>query len=386
MGKETQNEFGWENNTDTHTFFDTPEATVTINPEAVVKEVENDELVITNKNKVVTPPATSDKDEEEEEEHVFKFGGESEEKEDDDEEGEPADKGAVTKISSKSTLEFLKEKGLIDFELAEGEVLTDELAEEKLEDFLDDSIDAGVDEAIKDLPDALKDMIKFVNNGGDFGTLLAKMANNVASVINKNTDMTKEENQVLAVSTDLREQGYDDEYIDTQIQFLKDSGKLETISTKAFDKITTKQEAETADAIEKSTKAKDENKKKQRAFKAELTTHVSSLKEIGGIAITPKDQKDLPAYISDVNVTLADGRVTTGLQQKLFSIFGDKEKLLLLAKIVQSDFDFSSVKTKGVTEFSKGIKNDIQNNTISVKGGSKGSSQKQKRSLADMLD
>ncbi len=57
-----------------------------------------------------------------------------------------------------------------------------------------------------------------------------------------------------------------------------------------------------------------------------------------------------------------------------------------MAKLIKSDFDFSSISDKEITKFSKGIKENIQNNKVDIKG-SKGSSQKQsKKSLADLLD
>lgn len=376
MVKETdKKDFSWEENT--HTFFGNTEETVVIDPTAVIEKAEKDELI----------PGASE-DEEFEENYQFNFGetSEEEEEEEEDEEGEGTqnkDKKPVS-VNSKSTLEFLKEKGLIDFQLEEGEELTDDLAEAKLEDFIDNSIEEGVAEMIKDLPDPLKNMIKFVNDGGDFSVLLAKMANNVTSSINKNTDITVEANQVLAVKEDLKAQGYDDEYIDTHIEVLKDSGKLEAISKKAFDKIVDSQSKEEQAEVERIAKAKEEAKKKQRAFKTELTSHIGSLKEVGGLSLAPQEQKELPSYISDATVELEDGRVTTGLQRDLFKIFGDKDKLVLLAKLVKTDFDFSSISKKEVTKFSKEIEKDLQN--AKTLKGYQGSSRKPKKSLADLID
>ena len=69
----------------------------------------------------------------------------------------------------------------------------------------------------------------------------------------------------------------------------------------------------------------------------------------------------------------------------MFSIFGDKEQTILLAKLVKDKFDFSSITNKEITKFSKGIKEEIQNNQVIIKG-SKGSSQQPKKSLAELLD
>jgi hypothetical protein len=43
----------------------------------------------------------------------------------------------------------------------------------------------------------------------------------------------------------------------------------------------------------------------------------------------------------------------TSFQTKLGEIFNDEKKLILLAKLVQNDFDFSSVKKKAESEANK---------------------------------
>lgn len=394
----SNNEFEWDK-TDSHEFiFGEQEDNVVINPEDVIKEVEKDKVVDTpadTKKKPASKKEDVENEEEEEEEidHDFSFGEYIDEDNEEDDDIVKAPKGdkdkeaVATQVDSKSTLTFLKEKGLVDFELEEGEELTDELAEEKLEDYFDSAIEQGVEESIKDLPDALKNMIKFVSKGGNFDSLLAGMVNNVKSGINKNSDIEQEDVQILAVRKDLEKNGYDADYIDTHIQVLKDSGKLATIAKKVFDKDIAEQENFEQAELQRITKANEEAKRKQREFKSSLSSHVTSLKDINGLTLTPAEQKELPSYIADANVELENGKIVSGLQRDLFKIYGDKDKLTLLAKLVKSDFDFSSLTKKQETKRSKEIRENIQNTGKNIKG-SDGSSQKKRqiKSVADLLD
>jgi|688.fasta_scaffold00217_12 hypothetical protein len=381
MSKETQNNEEIANNqfaeweTGETAFFEN----TAVVPETVVEAALKDDVVTTTEPKEVpekqeTPAAKED--------YVFDFAGENT-----PEEEVPAtttdDK--TVKVKSKDTLEFLKEKGLVDYELEEGTELTDDLADEILEDNWDASIIAGVEETIKDLPDALKELIKYSAKGGDFTELLSKMTTQTVSGINKDTDMEVESNQVLAISLDLKDQGYDQEYIDTQIEFLKESGKLAGISKKAFEKKIAKQDSDIQETIKQAEKRKEVEKEAQKTYKKDITVQISSLNDIKGLVLNKQDKESLPSYISDANIKLQDGRTVTKFQQELFSIFGDKEQTILLAKLVKDKFDFSSITNKEITKFSKGIKEEIQNNQVIIKG-SKGSSQQPKKSLADLLD
>jgi hypothetical protein len=381
MSKETQNNEKIANNqfaeweTGETAFFEN----TAVVPETVVEAALKDDVVTITESKEVpekqeTPAAKED--------YVFDFAGENT-----PEEEVPAtttdDK--TVKVKSKDTLEFLKEKGLVDYELEEGTELTDDLADEILEDNWDASIIAGVEETIKDLPDALKELIKYSAKGGDFTELLSKMTTQTVSGINKDTDMEVESNQVLAISLDLKDQGYDQEYIDTQIEFLKESGKLAGISKKAFEKKIAKQDSDIQETVKQAEKRKEVEKEAQKTYKKDITVQISSLNDIKGLVLNRQDKEVLPSYISDANIKLQDGRTVTKFQQELFSIFGDKEQTILLAKLVKDKFDFSSITNKEITKFSKGIKEEIQNNQVIIKG-SKGSSQQPKKSLADLLD
>lgn len=386
MGTENTNDnFSFEEGNDT--FFEET-APVVASTQEVLEEVINSDAT----KPTVEKPAGETAEEEEEE--VFFFGENEEEgtetTEDDEEEDETSttatQKPAQTaKVDNKSTLEFLKAKGIINYELEAGVELTDDLAGEILEDNYEDAVEASVGEKIKGLPDGLKQLIQVATKGGDYTALLKNLTVAAKSGVTADLDLEVEANQELVVRNDLRNQEYDDEYIDTHIQTLKDAGKLKGISekvkTKQLADLKTKADAE----VEKTNKSKETIKERQRQYKSDTTTFVTSANNLKGLVINKKDKEELPSYISDATETMEDGRIVTPLQKKLFEIFGDKENLTILAKLVKSNFDFTPITTKSITDYSNEVKAGVQNEkkkpTVT---GSKGSSQN-KKSLADYL-
>jgi hypothetical protein len=233
----------------------------------------------------------------------------------------------------------------------------------------------------------LKQLIKFASKGGDVGELLGKMIQTATSGINKNSDIENEDVQVLAVTMELRNQGHDQEYIDAQVEFLKDSGKLEVISKKSFDRIVAAQEEETAGEVERQKQTVEYRKKQAREYKTNITTHINSLDETGGLPLSKQDKVALPTYISEPTVELQDGRVVSEMQADLFKVMADKDKIVLLAKLLKSDFDFSSIERKKQSQAARGIKDELQRvdktQRVSNSGGESKSS---KKAVWDYLD
>lgn len=385
--KKTLDNFEWENENvyfgeeviDDNPLFDNPP---TNEDDDKSKEREDDD---TPEGKA---PKEKKKEKEEEEEPEVTFSFEKTPEQVAEEENKKAEKKAeaASQLTPKSTLEFLKEKGLVSFELEEGEELTDDKAEAILEDSYEKAVEDGIEEMIKDLPESVKQLIKYASKGGSVEQLLTKMATGASSDINATTDMTVEENQIKAVQMDLQAQGYDKEYIEAQIEFLKSSGKLGSISKVASEKIIKAQEKEKADEVERVARIAQAKKENARKLKADLATKINSNLEVKGLTLSSKSDKDLPAYITDANVELQDGRVISDFQADLFKVMADPEKTLLLAKLVKSDFDFSSIVNKKVTKEARQLQKDLENSKdLNLK--SKGSSQNQvRKTLADLLD
>jgi hypothetical protein len=371
---------GWEDTSQQHDFFGETNLV-----EDVVTTVEKDDVVDPAKK---AEEQTKAKEEQELIDEQFKeFSGVSKVSSEDDE-GEPAKEGEpASVVSPKTTLAFLKERGLVDYELEEGQELSDDDADNLLEDSWEKSVEAEVEATIKDLPDELKQLIKFASKGGDVGQLLGKMVQHATSGINKNSDISNEDVQVLAVTMDLRNQGYDQEYIDDQIEFLKEKDKLEGIAKKSFDKIVTEQEAETAGQVQRQKEVLEYRKKQAREYKTNITTHINSLDEMGGLPISKQDKTILPTYISEPTVELQDGRVVSEMQADLFKVMADKDKIVLLAKLLKSDFDFSAIERKKQSQAARGIRDEVQRVDKTQRVSNTGGGQKpNKKAIWDMID
>lgn len=256
---------------------------------------------------------------------------------------------------------FLKEKGFIDFELEEGEELTDELAEELIEE----KWEASIDEAIKEMTDALpregKDFLKFVSKGGDPRKFLAMLAKKDVDVFSPDTDIEAEDNQVKVVTADLEAQGYDSEYIEVHVQTLKDTGKLPSVSKKIFDKKIAEQDKQSEALAESQADAVKQAKLRQKNFNIEINNYVKSLEGVKGYKLTAEDKRELADFASKPTVTLKDGRVISGLQAGIYTAMADKEQLILLSKIVKSGFDLSFVEKAGVTKNTQQVRKSLAN-------------------------
>lgn len=368
-----------------------------VKPETILEEIDKDDPTD------LTPEGKSKKVEEKEskaqkelEDSVFgDFDSPGNSDEDEEEEETDITPGAtkdqnksVVSAGPKSHLEFLKEKGFADFELAEGEELDDVRAEEILEDSWEKSVDSAVEETIKDLPDAVKNLIRVAKEGGDMTAMFNHLAQTARVGLTKDTDMTSEDNQIKAITQDLADQGNDQETIDAQIEFFKSSGKLEAIATKAHGKIIARQTKQESDLAANAKLANDRAKENARVYKKAIAEETAKLSNIKGVVLNAKDKQELPNYLGENNVELDNGRFVTQFQVDFANAMKDKEKSILLAKLLKSDFDFSSISNKTITEYSKGVKTAVQNSKDININASKGSSQtaKSKKPIWEMID
>jgi hypothetical protein len=378
---------GWEEASQQHDFFGETNLV-----DDVITSVEKDDVKDPAELEAVKEKIAKEKEEQELIDKQFEtFAPASKTTSEDDDEdkgGQGSANAEPVAGTPKATLSFLKERGLVEYEEDPEKPLSDEDAENLIEDSWEAALEKEVESTIKELPDELKQLIKFASKGGDVGELLGKMVQHATSGINKNSDISNEDVQVLAVTMDLRNQGYDQEYIDDQIEFLKEKDKLEGIAKKSFDKIVAEQEAETAGQVERQKQAIETKKKAAREYKTNITTHINSLEEAGGLPISKQDKTILPTYISEPTVELQDGRLVSEMQADLFKVMADKDKIVLLAKLLKSDFDFSAIERKKQTAASRGIRDEIQraDKTQTITSSSSGGHKPQKKAVWDMID
>lgn len=393
MGKEAQestlNDFtGFT--ADTLDFFGENSQGTDVETENLLETIEKEKVIVSTKEKEANETVETV-----DEKEIFDWGQEddSEEEQEEIEEAPNTENTSNKKekvvpvvINSKSTLDFLKSKGYVEYELPDGKTeLTETEAEDLLEDSWEKSLDAAIAETVQDLDPIAKAILKVAKDGGDVRGMIKNLATNLSVGIDKTTDMSQEANQVLALTIDLKEQGFDDEYIDTHIQTLKTTDKLEAMSKKSSERIVSKQEATQVEAEKQARAVALQNKESQRAYKNNLISHLGENKTIAGVNVNKKEIENYASYIADPTILLENGSTVSELQKDLFAAMSDKNNLFLFAKMLkgkEGKLDFSFIANKEITNFSNNVRKNIQNAEEVPTRAASGSSHK-KRSLAD---
>lgn len=374
---------GWETPSDEN-FFDAPDAqTGDTDDTPEPAQPDNTDDAADTDDKAETNDDTTKEDE-------FDFFGETDLDEDDNSEAtddSEDDSDDVSKDASAgsniSMLNSLKERGLLDYELEEGEELDEERAGELIEDRFEASIEDRLGGLLQGLPPLTQQLIKFASNGGNEQEFLAQAMKQPSVSITKDMDLKDAKNAELVIKTQLEADGHDEEYITANIEFLKDSGKLSSMAEKVHPKMIAKDEAERAATLEKVATQKAAMKDNQRKFKADLVSKVNELSEVKGFTLSAKDKKDLPNYMADTTVQNGNSKVSQ-FQKDLYDTLQDKDNAVLLAKLVRSKFDFSELVKNATTKKVKDIQGDVRR---SRKTASSGSSQTSaKKNLADYFN
>lgn len=279
----------------------------------------------------------------------------------DEDEEKPNGLGELKKESSTMVLlQQLKTKGYVEYEIEEGEELSDEEAEELLEEGMEAFADKKIESMVSDLSDESKEVMKFLSKGGNIAEYISKVVGNGAAGLTEDLDLELEKNQVLVIRASLVKEGHDDEEIEDRIDYLKSSGKLKLNAEKKFDKWLEGDREAKKNLVRDQEERLKAVKKQRKELKEDFSTFVSSTKEISSFKLNKKDVEELPNYITDPSVKLENGNYITPLQKKLQEVFQDKGKTVLLAKLLKSDFDFSSLEKNISTKITQEVKNSVR--------------------------
>jgi len=311
-------------------------------------------------------------------------GGEDREEDEEDD--------SLTNSPNISTLNFLKDKGYIDFELEEDEELTEEKAEELIEDKFDEAIETRIEELFGSLPDVVKQINKYAIEGGDVNAFFNNMAKSSSVKITADLDIEEESNQELVTREILEQEGYDSDYIDTQIEFLKDSGKLKMFSEKKFNKWKTTNKAQQEALVKSQEEFNKKQKQSIREAKKKISSFISENEEVGGITFNKKDKKDLPSYMNDRTIKLQNGNTISQMQKELFyDLPKNEEAFMQLAVLIKNrnedgTFNFDSIIKNTETKVVKKVKDNVRRSKTSIPNKSKNSRKSSNRSLADFFN
>jgi len=105
---------------------------------------------------------------------------------------------------------------------------------------------------------------------------------------------------------------------------------------------------------------------------------------VNEFTFTPQDKKELGGYITNPSVKVGKNQFVTAFHKDLQEVIAskDKTKLLLLAKLLKTDFDTKDLLKTAKTVVTKETKSKLADIKLNVKTSS---SNKAKKTLADFL-
>lgn len=287
--------------------------------------------------------------------------------------------------STIAAAQLLMDKGIVDYELEEGEELDEDTALELLEEGFESGVENRISELLGGLPNELQALNKYVLNGGDMNDFLSKMNTMGASTgITATLDISNEKNQELVVRQMYEDEGMDDDFIDTQLESLKDTGKLGAFARKRFEKWKEQDNKVSQQAAQQQELQAKAQREKARQYYSSLKTAVTG--EFEGIKLSAKDKVEIPGFMTDRNIKLSNGAVVTPFNQNLMEVLQNETASIQLAKLLRDrkkdgTFDFSQLEKVATTKVTKEVKDNIRRNKETPRKSTE--VQTQSRSLAD---
>jgi hypothetical protein len=339
--------FNWENDGDD--FFGI-EQTTTATPSKKEKEKK---VEIEEEEGNPTPP-TSTEPEEEEEDDFFET---SEEEEEEGDEGKP-NPPASTSIYS-DVYKDLKEQGIFKhIEVEEGEELDADKFFELQQEEYEAEVNARLTNwATKELDEDAKAFIKFKRDGGN--------TEDFFSIYSKSTDLptgdiSEESHQDRVIRYQLKQEGWDADEIEDRLRYLTESGRKEKVAKKYNAKIKEQSEAQKAEVLKQANKQKELIQAQEQEFKDNIKSVLDTTKDVKGIKISDKDKIQLYNFLTKKAHKISDTKSITGFQKKLGEAFQDTNKMILLAKLISSDFDMKDFEKATVTKKTQQIKSNLE--------------------------
>lgn len=274
----------------------------------------------------------------------------------------------------------LKSRGVISIDV-EDESQIDaekfiELQEEEIEARLDETIQAFMDQLDEDG----KAFLKFKKEGGNTQDFF-KIYSEISEVPTPDYDDEKSQEKFLRYYYSNYED-LDDDDIDDKIDWLKESGKLYKYAQKFHEQIEEEGEKAKQETVEKQKRLAIHQEEQRKQLIKDLKQTIDTSSEIKSWTLTQRDKKELHGYMTKPAVKIGNNQFLTQFQNDLQNAFKDKSRMILLAKILASDFDVSDIKERAKTEVIKETRQKINNQKLNPVTSTKGSRNK---GLADFF-
>lgn len=283
----------------------------------------------------------------------------------------------------KDVYKDLKEHGIFKHvEIEEDE----ELDADRLFEIQQEEYEAEVSERLKawateELDEDAKAFIKFKREGGNTADFfnVYKSSSDVPT-----GEIDDEEYQDDVIRYQLKEEGWDKDEIEDRIAYLTEAGRKQKVAEKYNKKIQQKEAQKKQSLLKQAEQQKQTAKEQEDAFKVNVKNTLDSVEEVNGFKITPQDKNKILNFLTKKEHKISDTRAITGFQKRLAEVFQDTNKMILLAKLVESDFDMSDFEKQITTKKTKQVKSNLEQRK-GMRPSNSGSSLKGS-SLADLFN
>lgn len=250
------------------------------------------------------------------------------------------------------------EQGLVE-SLEEGKTVE---TEDDLKEVITTTIKKGIEEYKTSHPEEVQHFIDFVDNGGnprDFHKLYYEQRSW------RDIDTKSEENQELIVRAAYKESGWDEEDINSQVNDLKDLGKLEALSEKLHKKLIAGEDEDKKTMLEAQKEYQARQAAEAKKQWDEFKENIYKKEEVQGFKLTPKVKDDLWNFMTKVDKKT--GKTPLQVHNET-----NTDAQVLYAYLAMNNWDISKlekqVKTKVTSELNKKLKN-ITDTRNKISGG-----------------
>lgn len=361
------------------TFFEEPKKATTKKEEI---EEEEDEVVVEEKTKPTKTTTKKEEKEDEDEDATTK----KEPKKTTKKEEEPEDESKFfTTLAAE-----LKEKGILSTVALPKDK---DITEDEFFELHDKEIEARVTEAFegffKELdPDAI-DFLKFKRSGGKTHEFFAAYTDTLD--IDEFDDTNKAQIEKVIRHYISTVEDLDGEDLEDRIKYINESGLAKVKAGKWFDKIKAAEKQEKEELTKQVELQAKQREQAAKEFADAFLEVATSTEEVGGFTFTKAEQKELASYVTKPTVKIGKNKFIPEFNKKLGAILKaekpeDKQKLLVLAKLLKTDFDTSGITIKEKTKVAREAKSKLREAKTGGKSlHSSGVNNRGERSLADFF-
>lgn len=307
---------------------------------------------------------------------------------------EKSDKG-TEKPTSKSIFADLaldlRDRGTFRFAKVEDGA---EIDEDQLHDLVDQEVEGRTDETFEaffeDLGDDGKDFLKFSRDGGSFADFARVYGRETLDIGEFDIEQEDHRKQVITHYLMSMDEDMTQQEALEQFEVLEENGKSKKLSQRYFDKIQQQEAEEKRQLLVAQQEAAQNREKAIKTAQKALTESINSTDEYKGFTFSAEEKKKLSASILKPTIQVGKGKYIPAFNHKLGEILKAqspeaRQKLLLIAKLVESDFDMSDFSAKVVTKKAREVQSRLRTQQQGVRPSSSGISSN-KKSLAEYID